>query len=95
MIPRLDGGKLLSYLDEYGSGFLRQKAGYILEYYKDALLLNDDFFNSCAEELPGGKRYFYQGLQNEPHIFNTKWRLYTPLKLTAITSQGEDEGYGI
>jgi predicted transcriptional regulator of viral defense system len=95
MIPRLDGGRLLACLDGYGSGFLRQKAGFILEYYRDELGLTDTFFNTCADGLPGGKRYLYQGLQQEPHIFNAKWRLYTPPKLSAVISQGEDGGYGI
>ena len=88
MIPRLDGGKLLSRLDKSGNGFVRQKAGYILEHYRDDLGLSDDFFRFCAEGLPGGKRYLYKGLQFEPHIFNAKWRLYTPPELAVVTSQG-------
>ena len=95
MIPRLDGGRLFSCLDERGNGFLRQKAGYILEHYNDALMLPDSFFEVCADVLPGGKRYLYNGLRREPNFLNKKWRLFTPPELSAVTSQGEGDGYGI
>ncbi|MDR0491011.1 MAG: transcriptional regulator [Oscillospiraceae bacterium] len=95
MIPRLDGGKLLASLNRRGCGFLMQKTGYILEHYKEDLLLPDSFFEACIAGLPGGKRYLYQGLQNEPHVLNKKWRLFAPPDLTAVTSQGETELYGI
>ena len=95
MIPRLDGDKLLACMDERGNGFLRQKAGYILEYYSEALGLNDDFFHACADGLPGGKRYLYRNLQRGRHTFSKKWRLYTPPDLSAVTSQGEAGEYGI
>jgi len=95
MIPRLDCGRLLVCLNERGNGYLRQKAGYVLECYRDSLGLSDDFFKACADGLPRGKRYLYQGLQNERHVLNERWRLYTPQELSAITSQGETGGYGI
>jgi len=95
MIPRLNGGKLLACLNDRGNGFLRQKAGYILEHYKEDLGLTDDFFTACADGMPGGKRYLYNALRNEPNVLNRKWRLFVPPELSAITSQGEIEGYGI
>ena len=95
MIPRLDSGKLLACLDERGNGFLRQKAGYILEYYNDTLMLPDSFFETCAAGLPGGKRYLYNGLRRERSVLNKKWRLFTPLELSVVTSQGEVDGYGV
>jgi len=95
MIPRLDGGRLLVCLDESGNGFLRQKAGYILEYYRDNLGLRDEFFEACVNGLPGGKRYLYNGLRHEKNVLNKKWRLFVPPDLSAVTAQGEVEGYGI
>ncbi|MCL2747430.1 MAG: transcriptional regulator [Oscillospiraceae bacterium] len=95
MIPRLDGGRLLSCLDERGNGFLRQKVGYILEYYNDTLMLPDSFLEACADALPGGKRYLYNGLRLERNVLNKKWRLFTPPELSAVTSQWEGDGHGV
>jgi predicted transcriptional regulator of viral defense system len=95
MIPCLNGNRLLACLDERGNGFLRQKAGYILEHYRDALGLSDDFFEACTNGLPGGKRYLYDALRRERNVLNKKWRLFVPPELSAVTSQGEESEYGI
>lgn len=88
MIPSLDAGKLSGYLAAYHKGFLYQKAGYILENYRKPLKLPDSFFAECQSRLPKSKRYFYQGLQREPHILDENWRLFVPKDLMVITKKG-------
>ena len=88
LIPFLDGNKLLAYLNDYGKVFLYQKAGYILEHYKNGLKLTDDFFVVCQSKVTKSKRYLYQGLQSEPQIFNKDWVLYVPNDLLGITRKG-------
>lgn len=51
LVPALDGDKLLEVLEAYGFGQLYQKAGFILETFKDELSLPDTFF---AERLEKG-----------------------------------------
>jgi predicted transcriptional regulator of viral defense system len=88
MIPFLDPIKLTAYLCAYGKVILYQKAGYILDNFKETLKLPDGFFAVCREKVPRSKRYFYQGLQNEPRVFNDKWSLYVPKDLLALTRKG-------
>jgi len=88
LIPLLDGNKLLEYLNAYNKVFLFQKAGYILEYFKDGLKLNDDFFNACKAGVTGSKRYLYPRLKNKSPVYNAVWALCVPKDLSAITRKG-------
>lgn len=91
MIPYADESKLLFYLKCYGKQFLYQKAGYILEYFKDSLKLTDTFFNSCKEEISKSVRYLYQGIDKEKTIFNKRWQLLVPDRFFELMSEGVDE----
>jgi len=88
MIAYLDPVKLARYLHCYNKTILYQKAGYILEHYKDALKLPDSFFKGCRSEMPKSKRYLYRGLQREPHILSKGWALYVPVDLSVLTRKG-------
>jgi len=88
LIPHLNGDKLFSYLMDYDLGFLYQKTGYVLEYFKKQLSLSDAFFNACRAKIPKSKRYFYHGLQYENHVLVHDWLLYVPEDLSAVTRKG-------
>ena len=88
MIAYLDPAKLTGYLRGYNKTILYQKAGYILEHYKDALKLPDSFFEDCRSKTPQSKRYLYSGLQREPHTLSKGWALYVPEDLSALTRKG-------
>lgn len=88
MIPFLDSDKLVWYLENYKKTILYQKAGYILEHFKDTLKLSDVFFEVCQERVPQGKRYIYPGLQSEPRVLSKRWMLYVPEDLLALTRKG-------
>ena len=89
LAPRLNEDKLLSYLAAYNSGFLYQKTGYTLGYFKEQLGLSDSFFTTCCENTPKSKRYFYHGVQYESPFLDRKWRLYVPKDLMSFTRKGD------
>jgi len=88
LIPLLDGNKLIEYLATYDKVFLFQKAGYVLEHFKESLKLNDGFFNACKTGITGSKRYLYPSLQNESSTYHAGWALCVPRDLSAITRKG-------
>ena len=88
MVPYLDGLKLIGYLTGYDKVGLYQKTGYILEHFKDALKLSEDFFIACLNKVPKSKRYLYEGLRQEPRVLNKSWALYVPEDLLAVTKKG-------
>jgi predicted transcriptional regulator of viral defense system len=88
MIPYLESRKLLEYLNAYDKVFLYQKAGYILEHYKNGLKLTDEFFSVCQSKVTNSKRYLYAGLQRESPVFQKSWALCVPKNFTAITQKG-------
>ena len=51
LIPSLDCNKLLDALELYGRAQLYQKAGYILEVWKEELSLPEPFFAECENGL--------------------------------------------
>jgi predicted transcriptional regulator of viral defense system len=90
LIPRLDEGKLLAYLAEYGSGYLYQRTGYLLSQSETLFMLSDGFFAACQSKIPNAKRYLHHGVQAEDHILNRDWRLYVPENLIKGDICGDD-----
>ena len=86
MIPSLDEGKTLEALEAYGRGQLYQKAGYILESYKDDLSLSEAFFGKCAKLISASKTYLFEK-QND-FILHNRWKLYAPKDLRKIVEKG-------
>ena len=88
MVAYLDHEKLIEYLYMYNKVILYQKAGYILEHYKSALKLPDDFFNSLRGKVPQSKRYLHTNIQNQATKLNREWALYVPEDLLSLTRKG-------
>jgi len=88
LIPYLDEDKLLSYLKQYNKQFLYQKAGYILNHFKDELRLSDKFFSSCELEVTKSVRYIWRGIQYQPNIFDSRWQMVVPKQPLSLLSQG-------
>lgn len=76
----LDENKMLETLRAYNSVFLYQKVGFILEHFKEKLMLSDAFFEECKSHLTNQVKYF---LQDEYKVigFNSKWKLMAPKNL--------------
>lgn len=85
LIPSLDGKRLLEALEIYGRGQLYQKAGYILEAYKDDLSLPDAFFKKCATQISASKTYLFD--KQEDFVFHEKWMLYAPKELKKLVDK--------
>ena len=86
IIPFLDESKLLEVLEVYGRGQLYQKAGYILEAYKDELSLSDTFFSECMKHSSSSKTYLFD--KQDDFVFHRKWLLYAPDDLKKLTDKG-------
>lgn len=89
LIPSLDEDKLLDALEVYGRGQLFQKAGYILEAYKDELLLSDIFFEKCAVQISESKTYLFD--KQKDFVFHEKWLLYAPKDLRILIDKGVND----
>ena len=82
LIPSLDEIKLLEVLGAYERGQLYQKAGYILEAYKEALSLSDTFFSECMKRSSSSKTYLFD--KQDDFVFHQKWLLYAPNDLKKL-----------
>lgn len=90
MIPFLSEEKLLRYLDASGKAILYQKAGYILEHFRDSLKLSDDFFGVCSQCKGKSKRYFTKSADKSRMKYNSRWGLMIPEDLLHIGGYQED-----
>lgn len=90
MVPFLLEEKLLRYLEVSGKAVLYQKAGYILEHFKDSLKLSEDFFRVCSQRKGRSKRYFTKSADQSRMKYNRKWGLMIPEDLLHIGGYQED-----
>ena len=90
LITFLDSDKLKKYLQLYNIQVLFQKAGYILEHFKEAVKLSDGFFDFCRSNINKSVRYFGNP-DDKGLIYNPTWRLYVPKDLMNFMEQGGEE----
>lgn len=90
LLPMVNEDKMLTYLEIYSKQVLYQKAGYILEHFRDAWNLSDNFFSICEAGVGKSKRYLYKPSAHEKMRYNRKWRLVVPHDFTKITNKGVD-----
>lgn len=91
LIPLLDEQKLFKYLKSYNKQVLFQKAGYILEHFKDELNLSDDFFVSCKADIKKSVQYLSKSFDKEKIEYNSQWQLFVPKDLLSLISEGSFE----
>lgn len=85
MISFLSEEKLLKYLELSGKAVMYQKAGYILEHFKDSLKLSDHFFEVCSLRKGKSKRYFTKSVNQNNTVYNNRWGLMVPENLLHIS----------
>jgi predicted transcriptional regulator of viral defense system len=88
LLPPVKEGRLLAYLTAYGKQALYQKTGYMLEHFRDAWNLSDDFFAACEAGVGKSKRYLYKPTTHDKMTYNRRWRLVVPHDLIKITNKG-------
>lgn len=76
LIVSLDEDKLKKYLNKYNVQFYYQKAGYLLEQYKEDLNISDEFFDYINKKVKT-RRYITN--DNDFFVFNARWKLFVPL----------------
>jgi predicted transcriptional regulator of viral defense system len=86
LIPGLDEQKMLEILERNGNGFLYQKCGYIFEELREEFSFSNDFFVKCERNSSEAKRYLQK--EQQEHIFNERWKLYTPKSLKGLIDKG-------
>ncbi len=91
MITFLDTKKLEKYLDLYNLQVLYQKAGYILEHFKDSMKLPESFFEFCLAKIGKSTRYLFKGIDHDHSAYNSKWQLIVQKNVMDTTEQGGDE----
>ncbi|MCC8073393.1 MAG: transcriptional regulator [Clostridiales bacterium] len=77
-VPFLEESKLLEYLKEYDKKFLYQKAGFLLKFFQNELLLSDDFFKELKNNAGTSSKYLVKGLSKKNMGYSSKWHLMYP-----------------
>lgn len=83
----LDENKLEQVLNAYDSVLLYQKVGFILEQYKDKLMLSNAFFDMCKSHLTNQIKYFLQDEYNDIE-YNSRWQLMAPKNIKSRINGG-------
>ncbi len=90
-VTYLDHIKLERYLKHFNFQIMYQKAGYILEHFKESLKLPEKFFLMCQAEIGKSRRYLYREIRAERNIYCKKWQLVVPPDLLSVISTGVDQ----
>lgn len=85
----LDEKKLIRYLDIYNTQGLYQRAGYLLDHYKEEMQLSKEFIEYCKDKIGKSRRYLVNE-SKEDSYYNREWQLMVPEGLFAITDLGGD-----
>ena len=85
MMSFLSEEKLLAYLELAGKAVLYQKAGYILEHFREGLKLSNHFFEVCRLRKGKSKRYFTRSTNQNTMVYNSRWGLMVPKDLLHIS----------
>ncbi len=86
-IHYVDEKKLKGYLDIYNTQGLYQRAGYLLDHYRNEIQLSKEFIEYCKSKTGKSKSYLLIDLKKESH-YNREWKLMVPDGLFEITDQG-------
>ncbi len=85
-VQYLDEKKLKWYLDLYNTQVLYQRAGYLLEHYRQAMQLSNAFIEYCKEKVGNSLRYLV-GETKGRSTYNSEWKLMEPEGLYEVTEQ--------
>ena len=88
LLPLIKEDKLLIYLAAYGKQVLYQKAGFVLEHFRNTWSLSDSFFSTCEARIGKSKRYLYSTPAHEKMKYNRRWRLVVPHDLMRLIRKG-------
>lgn len=92
LIPSLREDKLITSLEEYGKGFLYQKAGFILSLFKGEWNLRSEFFQLCRERISTTKKYLVDVRRplTSDDMLHKEWGLIAPGNPLALVGKGAE-----
>lgn len=85
----LNETKLKEYLEIYNTQGLYQRAGYLLEHYREEMQLSREFVEYCKSKTGNSRRYLISDA-NEKSYYESEWELMVPEGLFEITDNGGD-----
>ncbi|HCC07316.1 MAG TPA: hypothetical protein DEP72_04045 [Clostridiales bacterium] len=88
MVVKVDSAKIAKYLSIYGSQIVYQKAGYLLEYYKEDLKVSDELVNLCMSKIGKSTRYLLGQKPPCATEYSAKWRLVVSKNVRYFTDSG-------
>lgn len=88
-IRKLNEDKLCRYMAEYGSQFLYQKMGYLLENYASVSGVTKELYQVCLEQTGKSKRYLSKDVFEG--TYNAKWKMVMPDKNVYLKNGGQAE----
>lgn len=86
LVPGLNEQKILEALARNSNGFLYQKCGYLFEELKEEFGFSEHFFAECKKCSSDARRYLMK--ESREHVFNERWKLYTPISLKGLINKG-------
>ncbi|MFH5835192.1 type IV toxin-antitoxin system AbiEi family antitoxin [Proteiniclasticum sp. C24MP] len=88
-IHYLNEKRLKRYLDIYNTQGLYQRAGYLLDRYKNEMQLSNEFIEYCKGKIGKSRRYLVSDTKDDS-FYNSEWELMIPEKLFEIRDHGGD-----
>ncbi|MEZ7873355.1 MAG: hypothetical protein QMB47_00040 [Bacteroidales bacterium] len=86
LITFLNEEKLLKYLDQYSKQFLYQKAGFILQYFKNETKISKNVFDLCKRKIGMSTRYLTDPQESDTYF--AEWKICAPANILLFLEQG-------
>ncbi len=89
LVHYLDEAKLRAYLDAYGVQALYQRAGYLLDYFREEMQLSQEFIEYCKNQVGKGTAYLLEEAKHRG-VYVGEWGLVVPEGLLTAEEHGGD-----
>jgi predicted transcriptional regulator of viral defense system len=89
LVHYLDEAKLRAYLDSYGVQALYQRAGYLLDYFREEMQLSQEFIEHCKNQVGKGTAYLLEEAKHRG-VYVREWGLVAPEGLLTAEEHGGD-----
>lgn len=89
-IRHVDERKIIEILDAYDKKVLYQRAGYILENFKENLQICDSTFRYLHEKIGKSKCYLNSSKKIKDPLWNKKWNICVPRFVETLLSKGSE-----
>lgn len=91
MIDHVDENKIKTYLLKYDKIILFQRAGYILEFFKESMHLSDSFFEFLKKCIPNKNIGYLDCSQKKDCTFDKQWNIMISNQIRTTLTKGVEE----